>query len=330
MNKILAITLAFTMISAEGFGKSWSRSAARSSGKKTGNTMGAQLSGNAQAGKTTENAQHDSLQQSSQDNLKNSQKGQSTAMMMAGALGAAAAVKFGICSGSFFTGLAACVAGAILLGMAMQSKDSADSFDGPIDAAYNNICTFNNQGCAGTPKNPYDDVVKSSQSISQSEMDNMQKILKSKGIDVDPRTGIVKTADGKTVNPSDFSSLSAALGEDEAVKLMEEVATMEKNAIAKLDQVKPSALAGGGFEGGGGGGDLGSGAGFEDGGGAAGALGAVAAQGKNTRKPAQLSGLSKNFNGDPIGVAADSIFDMMSRRYQLKHNQKTFLGKEFQ
>ena len=43
------------------------------------------------------------------------------------------------------------------------------------------------------------------------------------------------------------------------------------------------------------------------------------------RDPAALSaGLSKNFNGEPIGVSNDSIFMMMNRRYGLKDQQGFF------
>ena len=35
--------------------------------------------------------------------------------------------------------------------------------------------------------------------------------------------------------------------------------------------------------------------------------------------------MTKNFNGEPIGVSADSLFDMMNRRYSLKANQETFI-----
>lgn len=35
-------------------------------------------------------------------------------------------------------------------------------------------------------------------------------------------------------------------------------------------------------------------------------------------------GMSKNYNGNPIGVSVDSIFSMMTRRYQLKDKQNTF------
>lgn len=43
------------------------------------------------------------------------------------------------------------------------------------------------------------------------------------------------------------------------------------------------------------------------------------------RVPASVAGKKRMFNGEPIGVAGDSIFDMMTRRYQVKTQQNSFL-----
>lgn len=46
------------------------------------------------------------------------------------------------------------------------------------------------------------------------------------------------------------------------------------------------------------------------------------------RDPASLvSGLTKDFNGDPIGVSSDFIFGMMTRRYKLKEKQNSFIER---
>lgn len=44
-----------------------------------------------------------------------------------------------------------------------------------------------------------------------------------------------------------------------------------------------------------------------------------------TRAKTSLSGMTKNLGGDKIGVAADDIFDMISRRYKAKDAAETFL-----
>lgn len=43
------------------------------------------------------------------------------------------------------------------------------------------------------------------------------------------------------------------------------------------------------------------------------------------REPSSVAGLSKDYNGEQIGVAQDSIFGMLHRRYQLHNNQSSFL-----
>lgn len=42
------------------------------------------------------------------------------------------------------------------------------------------------------------------------------------------------------------------------------------------------------------------------------------------RNPANIAGMQKNFNGEPIGVAGDNIFEMMKRRYVAKDRQSAF------
>lgn len=44
------------------------------------------------------------------------------------------------------------------------------------------------------------------------------------------------------------------------------------------------------------------------------------------RNPAQVAGMSKSFNGEAIGVAKDSLFDMVDRRYELLKNDNKFLA----
>ncbi len=43
------------------------------------------------------------------------------------------------------------------------------------------------------------------------------------------------------------------------------------------------------------------------------------------RDPAQVAGMKKDFNGNPIGVAADSLFQMVDRRYELHQKNGSFL-----
>lgn len=138
---------------------------------------------------------------------------------------------------------------------------------------------------------------------------------------------------GKEFKPSDFSSpeamAAAGISPGTIGSLMATSGNFEKLAQKNLPKDAVTKIgahteAQGYQEGGGSSGSSGgssSGAGSYSAG--AGGLGGEA----HLRDPAgsNLAGLSKNFNGDPIGVAADSIFLMMNRRYQLKEKQNTFI-----
>lgn len=41
---------------------------------------------------------------------------------------------------------------------------------------------------------------------------------------------------------------------------------------------------------------------------------------------AKVAGLSTNYNGEPIGVASDSIFEMVKRRYEVKDKENSFIN----
>lgn len=47
--------------------------------------------------------------------------------------------------------------------------------------------------------------------------------------------------------------------------------------------------------------------------------------GRDLASNSPFSGLSKNYNGENIGVAEDNIFGMVNRRYNLKQNQNEFI-----
>lgn len=333
MKNVIIATLVVAMSTAECF--AFSKSSAKAKGEQTGNQVGSQLGGDTEKTNAVSTTGYNTLQKSAADNLNNSQKGKSTGMILAGGLAGAAAAYFGVCSGTAAVAYAACIAGGVLIGMSMQSKKAADSFNGPIADSWSNLCEFKSGGClTPTPPDPYKPVVNNSPQLTQPQIDKAKEILLGKGIDFDPITGNLKTKDGKTIDPSNPASIEAAIGAEAAGALMNQVADAEKAALAKVEMVKPLSLAAMGFEGGGGGGGVGTdaAAGYEDAAGAAGLGAGLGGKGMGLgtrRKPAQVSGLSKNFNGDPIGVAADSIFMMMSRRYNLKNTQKTFFAPDF-
>lgn len=333
MKNLIVVTVIISMISAETFAKKKvCMSCEIANGTKAGNQIGSQISKDGQKDQGVQSTEYDSLRDSAKDNVNNSQKGQATAYLLMGGLAAAAAIKFGMCSGQNY---AACVAGAILMAMAMQAKESGQSFNPVINDSINSFCEYSNTSSNCGVTNPYTPVVASTPSISNAPnvIASGTKILEGKGYSVDPNSGLVKTPDGKVIDPNNKASIESALGQEGAAALMNKLNEIKQEALAKVDQVKASPNIAGGFEGGGGGAGIGgeAGSGYGDDANASSSAAArAAAAAAKARKPAQVTGLSKNFNGDPIGVAADSIFSMMSRRYQLKNHQKTFFGPEMQ
>lgn len=153
-----------------------------------------------------------------------------------------------------------------------------------------------------------------------------------KGGFYDPKTQKVKLPSGESYDAKSFASEKAMLDAGFPSDIVSGAIGMydvaSKRALAKVEKMKIGALtASSGFEEGGGGG--GSGAwdtsgGPEEyaysGGGAGSGLGSA-----GDRDPAAaVAGMQKNYNGDPIGVAADSIFLMMNRRYKVKDSQESF------
>ena len=276
-------------------------------------------------------AGYQSLEQNSKDTMQNSQKGQATATILKIGMFGLSAMYAGQCGSQNY---AACVKAAVLFAMGMQAKQSADSFQAPIKTSWDNTCTYSTIGCnSGTPENPYNAAI-SPADINTAKQNEIKITtgLKNGGYEVDINAGKIKTPNGD-ISTKDPGALSAALGPDGMSKLNSDVGALEKDAKAKVDQIKNAAVTAAlGFDAGGGGsgvGALGEGGYGTDANAAGGAGGGLASKLDKLRKPA-AKGLTKNFNGDPIGVAADSIFEMMSRRYQLKNTQKTFIGADVQ
>ncbi|MGE5086544.1 MAG: hypothetical protein ACM3MG_09610 [Bacillota bacterium] len=141
----------------------------------------------------------------------------------------------------------------------------------------------------------------------------------------------VTSPDGKTYNVSDMTSPAAmqAAGIPKAAidAAMETYAKIEKKAMEKL-KIGAQTAANGFEEGSSGSGGIGSGDSGEGGMPVAGVGTRGLGTGNlTTRDPSSLAaGMSKNYNGEPIGVAADSIFLMMTRRYKVKESQDSFFG----
>lgn len=228
--------------------------------------------------------------------------------------------------------------GTMMVGMGLTNIAQGGDHSGAAGSA--GITGFQTDGFGGLSgtgssgvENPYDSLT--SKDPTYNKVPDTLKSLEKQGI-YDPKMGTFKVGD-KTYKASDFSSQAAMAAAGFPAGMiagaMDAMSEAEKKALAKVDKVKiGAATAANGYEEGGGGG----GAGFDNGasGGdgssdyAGTGAGGRAGAGKFglDRDPSSLAGMSKNYNGEPIGVAADSIFLMMSRRYKVKESQESFFG----
>lgn len=222
--------------------------------------------------------------------------------------------------------------------VAMGLQNIAQGNEHGSSAGQANITGFQTDGF-GTLSNPDTSTTNPYTTAAQNDpnykaVGSTLKKLEAAGV-YNPKLGTFKVGD-KTYKQSDFASKEAmaAAGMPPGMidGAMSANAEAEKKALAKLDKVKPgAATAENGYADGGGGGAGGwsSGAG-DDGSSSSGYAGAGGKGGLGKsgleRDPSSLAGMSKNYNGEPIGVAADSIFLMMSRRYKVKESQESFFS----
>ncbi|WP_415061687.1 hypothetical protein [Bdellovibrio sp.] len=225
-----------------------------------------------------------------------------------------------------------CIMGPIQIGMGLlslaQGKEHGSSASGA------GVTGFQTDGLGYTPGNvdPYDlndpnnPLNKDPQ--FKAVTSNLKK-LESSGI-YNPKNGTIKTPDGKTYKVSDFASTgamsAAGLPQGAIDSAMDYAKKLSKKAEEKAIKLGALTTASGFDEGGGSGGSgMGSGPSSEDG-----SSSSLASAGSGLgkvgldRDPSSLAGMQKNYNGEPIGVAADSIFLMMTRRYKVKESQESF------
>lgn len=177
------------------------------------------------------------------------------------------------------------------------------------------------------PRNP--DSPLNKDAATASAFSNLDKLQKD-GI-LNLKKGTI-TAGGKTFKVSDFSSPSsmaaAGLPKGAIDGLMAYSDAVNKKIAEKYDKMKLGAMtASTGYQdGGGSGGESGSGGMGSDSGSGLASTAAGGSGGLNGigRDPSSMAGMQKNYNGEPIGVAADSIFLMMNRRYKVKESQESF------
>ncbi len=151
------------------------------------------------------------------------------------------------------------------------------------------------------------------------------------GFKMDPKTGKLTTKDGKTYDPATMTTpesfKDAGFSAESIAGAMDAAAKLEKAAMKKLGLTEGigAATATNGYqEGSDSGGTMSGKAGDvtmdSSGYGARG----IASSGAVKVPSNQIAGLTKNFNGERIGVSAENIFNMMARRYKTKEKQNSF------
>jgi hypothetical protein len=311
--------------------------AAQEQGTATGEQVGSQVSTYDQQGLSTQSTSYSSLEKSSADSMMNSQVGQASASMMSGSLYSAAAPYATSCDPSNLSGIEACATGSVLTGMSGQMTDSSATFGPPINQAWNNVCHFSTIGCSGQViPNPYDPIVAQNPPPTPAQYQQLVSDFASKGYNIDPKTGIVTTPDGKKIDPNSKKSIESALGGDGKTAMTRLIDKMQKDIASKLAKVKKdSYLHALGLD-------------------SLRAMGqklvdAVTGESRQSKKQAdfernrkvrynilpekardkiEISEMRRNFNGTPIGVAAANIFKMIKKRYEIKSSEKVFLSPE--
>lgn len=299
MKKHIAYTLSFVMVST-------------SPGYANGNTQGVEISA-----LTTP-----SVADSSAGSSKANMMGQASNLITSGimfnnARRAAASKNYGMAA--MYAAM-----GALTLAQATAHKNSA--YQSNIT---NGLATA---GGSGYDPSSLEDVAGGASPEVRALSTNIKSLQDSGLLSKDLNT--VKTPDGKEYKTSDFGSeasmKSAGVPSSAIGKGMSVVAAAAKKANELTEKVVLGSLtAANGYEegGGSGGGSSYSGTSSDD---SYSQGGAVAGAGVNSsdREPANLAGMQKDYNGEPIGIAADSIFLMVNRRYKVKEGQEAFFSEK--
>lgn len=202
-----------------------------------------------------------------------------------------------------------------LMGLAQggANKDTGDQQAGVAD--------ITSAGGGGTGDTSASTTTSVAQSLDQvASFGQGKKVVDGlKAYGVTYKNGTFTMPNGGTISAGDVGSQSAmeaaGVTPAEFAKNNQRIADLEKKLSAEL--TKPS-----------------SGSGYSDSGGGSGSssshssdseLTASRAPAKVKDAPVSVAGMSRNFNGDMVGVAGDNLFVMMNRRYQQKSRDEGFL-----
>lgn len=212
-----------------------------------------------------------------------------------------------------------CAVGAVLIGMGAMSLMQGKDYVGRMGSVNNVNCLTSASDCSG-------EQLKALAAGGGHLSANGDMLpFENKHIKVDPKNQKIIDKSTKKEYPfSAFGSTSsmaaAGLGNSSIEKAMQIATDLQKKAESQYSSV------GGGFDEGGSGGNSNTAVAEEDS-----TANINNSYGANSKfrgpvsESANVAGLSKSFNGNPIGVSADDIFKMMNRRYLLKDKQESFL-----
>ena len=264
------------------------------------------------------------------DSSKGAEKDNKMGQILNMAVGGVNLATGAVCANSCPNGCCAMAPLFFLMGMQnmMQSGAQGKSGGQAAGAVYSTDVGLDNAGYDPNAANPLagDPEIKAGNDFAASVAAGKA------GFTYDPKTNSVTTAKGNTIKGSDLGNSAALAASGVPQSAIDMMKSMENDVLAKAQKkvdklgintnVASGEESGGGM---GGAGGAGSGSGHGDGnpyGAMAGGRGAGLGI---DRDPAQVAGMQKNYNGEPIGVSGDSIFRMMTRRYKVKENQSTFL-----
>ena len=216
-----------------------------------------------------------------------------------------------------------CAMGALKALMGALSMAQGGAHGGTAAGAnYSSGLTDGSGGVTPAYNDPYAEQTAAAYQQAKDALAKLEKGVAGSKIDV--KKGTLTTYDGKTYDLTKGGTpegMAAAGFTPGAISgAMEYGAKISKEMQDKVDKLKLGAMtAAGGFDEGGGGGR-----GYASSSDSSNGSGGGGSGIKLERDPANLAGMQKNYNGEPIGVAADSIFLMMNRRYKVKESQDSF------
>lgn len=292
-------------------------------GQQTGNDVAA----NAQAGQTADAANYDSFYQSSVDNLTNSQKGQTVSTVMANGLNNASSGYNSACA-SAPPDDPSCYASSVLVAMAGQAMNSSSSFSPVIQDAWYNTCVYSTLACDAAPPNGYQSLLQNIPNNLPQQIGDQTESLIRRGFYIDNQNGIVRAPNGQKLYSNNMKSLPKSLGKTLGEKIMGTVKNIEQAAMDKVNRIPVASVKK----------VLGLSDEPEQRKKTMIAKRSAHRDGNEKKKKrslaqiqesvrGQMIGMSRDFNGNPIGVSGDDIFRMIQHRYQMKRQENSFYNR---